>query len=619
MPLSQFYHFFLYSSLSYYITFFIIINLIILLIYNLIELNWKQILLLYLSLTLSFYIYRDVIDFEQIIFSIYIILFLIFFIKREKEYHNNGNRFEIFAALTLGFTFLIRSTLIILPVFIIIYDLLTKGRKISIKKTFIILLIPYSLLIPWSLYSKFLIGKVLFTEINRASMNIITGALGTTLTGEGDIVEVLGADEKINSYSFALKIISAKPLNYMVSILRRLWYFVSINWIMFIPALISFYLNRKSTRIKILMFFILFFVAIHILFSVEKRYFFPVSLILSIITAGSLNERDNENEYEPKFKPVIFFIILSLPVIFTLYKFVLYPISEKKDIEVFISENKKINPDLYLIAAINKIRSGEREKAIAYLEKFHKTSKDPLKKNVEELLNVLDGKDEIINTSQPFNIVLIKVLLLIKENKIQDAKEMIKNYWTDISQSYMRSTMTETEISLDYQIRKYIKKDALFYDNFLIAATSYSEAKNICKKFNSLIKEYGSNENLDCNLEEKNTAQKIKAYCKNDIPFEKLMEIIELESKQSEVAKDKIKKLIKEKPSNYKLYTEYGNICMIEKKYQKARFFYEKAIDLCPYAKDSYYGLDIVYKKLNLEKERIRLKERAKKFSISIN
>lgn len=626
MPLSQFFYFITnhFDIKLSYLFVFLILWTIVFISYEISNLISQRYGYIFLSLIITslFYFYNYAADIEQIFFSAYILLFLIIFIEREKNYNSLDIKLDIISGLALGFTFLIRSSLILIPLFVLIYDIIDKKKSFSFKKSLSFILSSYILLLPWALLSKHFIDKFLLTEYNRANLNIITGALGITLTAEGDMSKLLDASN-INPFIFAFKIISAEPLNYIMSFIRRISYFILSNIFIIIPSIYVIYKARTKKEIKILSLFVLSFVFIHCLFSVEKRYFLPASIVLSIISS-SVFKIKFENSNASRLFIRNFFIFLLIPVLIMFYQIIKYPFSDKITVEKYISEHKNPNPDLYVIAALENLSYYNPDIAVLYLKEFLKNSRNSnLKQNIDELINIIENKSyKYPETSYPFNNHLIKALMLIKSQSTEYAKKYINERWEYISQSYLRSTTTSNEFYTDNEIRKYIKKTAYIYHSFPLIDSDIKKAENICLKLNNIISKSLYKDNFDCNLQSRIIAKKIGDYCKskNEPDYAEIMEIISLEEKKEfEKARVKITMLMDKYPEYYKIYTEAGNIYILLNDFKKAKENFEKSIDLCPYAQDSYYGLSVVYSRLKMNKESTKLREKAKQYNIILN
>lgn len=619
MPLSQFFYFITNHFNNYFSYIFlwsiIFITLIISSkISDMISYGYNSVLL-FLFMISTFYFYNYSADLEQIVYTLYILLFLLFFIEREKEYYTNKISFDILSGLTLGFTLLIRSSLIVLPILLIIYDIIDKKKNFSYKKSLFMFVSSYIPLIPWLLISKQLLGTFLLTEYKRANLNIITGALGITITAEGDFSKLLGANE-INPYIFAIKMISAKPLNYLLAIFRRLIFFLTSNIFLIIPSAYAIYKGyNKKIEIKIITLFVLTFVFIHCLFSVEKRYFFPAALIMTILSSSVIAINDEKKGVSSEFIKKIA-AILTVPVLIVIWQISKYSLSSRQDIHTFIQKRQQSHPNIHLIASFNSLSYFEGEKAKKYIKSFLEKAKDcPIKTNVSQTFDILNDK-EIKQTeiSYPFNNYLIKALYLIKTKEIKKAEDYINENWDRISQSYLRENITSSEYYINNEIKKYIKETGYIYNSFALVETNIKKAGELCISFNNIIKKLGSKDKLDCDMESRVLSKQIENFC---IPakkpeFEEIMGIIKLEEKKElEKAKTQIYSMINKYPDYYKIYNEAGNIHMLSRDFKMAKDFFQKSIELCPYAKDSYYGLRAVYKKLGLKKENEELMKKA--------
>lgn len=619
MPLSQFFYFITNHFNNYFSYIFlwsiIFITLIISSkISDMISYGYNSVLL-FLFMISTFYFYNYAADLEQIAYSLYIILFLLVFIEREKNYLNPKINLDVLSGILLGFTFLIRSALIALPILLIIYDIIDKKKNFSYKKSLFMFVSSYIPLIPWLLISKQLFGTFLLTEYKRANLNIITGALGITITAEGDFSKLLGANE-INPYIFAIKMISAKPLNYLFAIFRRLIFFLTSNIFLIIPSAYAIYKGyNKKIEIKIITLFVLTFVFIHCLFSVEKRYFFPAALIMTILSSSVVAINDEKKGVSSEFIKKIA-TILTVPVLIVIWQISKYSLSSRQDIHTFIQKRQQSHPNIHLIASFNSLSYFEGEKAKKYIKSFLEKAKDcPIKTNVSQTFDILNDK-EIKQTeiSYPFNNYLIKALYLIKTKEIKKAEDYINENWDRISQSYLRENITSSEYYINNEIKKYIKETGYIYNSFALVETNIKKAGELCISFNNIIKKLGSKDKLDCDMESRVLSKQIENFC---IPakkpeFEEIMGIIKLEEKKElEKAKTQIYSMINKYPNYYKIYNEAGNIHMLFGDFKTAKDFFQKSIELCPYAKDSYYGLRAVYKKLGLKKENEELMKKA--------
>ncbi|HOJ85611.1 MAG TPA: hypothetical protein PK103_05465 [Elusimicrobiales bacterium] len=627
MPLSQFFYFITNHFNNYFSYIFlwaiIFMTLIILSkISDTISSKYNSVLLFLFTIS-TFYFYNYAADLEQIAYSLYIILFLLIFIEREKNYLDSKITLDVLSGILLGFTFLIRSALIALPILLIIYDIIDKKKNFSYKKSLFMFVSSYIPLIPWILISKQLLGTFLLTEYKRANLNIITGALGITITAEGDFSKLLGANE-INPYIFAIKMISAKPLDYMLAIFRRLVFFFTSNIFLIIPSAYAIYKGYdKKKEIKIITIFILTFVFIHCLFSVEKRYFFPAAIIMAVLSSSIIEINDEKKEISLEFIKKIA-AILTVPVLIVLWQISKYSLDSRQDIHTFIQKRPKSHPNLHLIASLNSLSYFEGEKAKEYIKSFLEKAKDyPIKTNVSQTFDILNDK-EIKQTqiSYPFNNHLIKAIYLIKTKETKKAEDYINENWDRISQSYLRENITSSEYYIDGEIRKYIKETGYIYNSFALVEPNIKKASELCVSFNNIINKLGSKDRLDCNMESRVLSKQIENFCMptKKPEFEEIMEIIKLEEKKElEKAKTQIYSMINKYPDYYKIYNEAGNIHMLSGDFKTAKDFFQKSIELCPYAKDSYYGLGAVYKKLGLKKENEELMKKAALKGLSLS
>ncbi|MEW6013170.1 MAG: hypothetical protein AB1602_07210, partial [Elusimicrobiota bacterium] len=308
--------------------------------------------------------------------------------------------------------------------------------------------------------------------------------------------------------------------------------------------------------------------------------------------------------------------ILAIPALIVLLQISKYVILSKQDIYTFIQKTPQFHPNIYLVASLKSLSYFEGEKAKEYIKYFLEKAKDyPIKTNVSQTFDILNDK-EIKQTqiSYPFNNHLIKAIYLIKRKETKKAEDYINENWDRISQSYLRENITSSEHYIDDEIRKYIKETGYIYNSFALVEPDIKKASELCVSFNNIINKLGSKDKLDCDMESRVLSRKIENFCMpaKKPEFEEIMGIIKLEEKKElEKAKTQIYSMINKYPDYYKIYNEAGNIHMLAGDFKTAKDFFQKSIELCPYAKDSFYGLGAVYKKLGLKKENEELIKKA--------
>ena len=123
-------------------------------------------------------------------------------------------------------------------------------------------------------------------ESTRADCNIITAALGSIYTIEGDPRRLAGLGPEDSAAGFFFREVAKRPFFHALTAVRRLWHIF-----LFQPLLLGLFLlamaldrGRDSWPGFLLP---VYFIAIHSLFSVEVRYLYPLFYLLPPLIAGT--------------------------------------------------------------------------------------------------------------------------------------------------------------------------------------------------------------------------------------------------------------------------------------------------------------------------------------------
>lgn len=586
MPLSQmFYSIFSIIQKRYIFVYLFLIYMFYYIIpLYIIKKHTKNNLSIYLFSTLSIihiYIYRFSFDIEQLIYSTYIVAFVFFFYLKEEK---NSPKNAFFMSLLLGITFMIRSSLLLLPVLLSLYELL---KNKNIKNSLIILIVPYLTLIPWSIFSYYLSAELSLIEKGRINLNLITTLYGITHTVESNKQILVNI---INKTGYK-DILSAS----LSAVILRIFTFIKIYHIFFVISLVLLIKERKKFSFIVFVFSIIF-LSTHILFSIEKRYLFPCGTLFLMCISLWIKEQ------KQLFNINQFFISIITPYLIMPLLILRYIIINPKEY------NFKYNVS-NIISSIEKLYYNEREDALKYLKDYLNKKEYLYTNHISEVLSIING--EIPQSSQPsllFNTKFIVFLKLISDKNEKDALSYLKKNWHDISSSYLRDPLGKWEEEINIELQNYIKENSMTYPSFVLVSNDIKEIKEICVNANSIIKKAGKKHQFDCNIEKIVREIYIRGKCLGKKYTTKvsntIFEIIRLESeKKYDDALTLIEKNLNKEI--YKFYLEKGNILYLTGKYNQAKENFLIALELCPCAEDAIYGIKEVTKKIQ-SKEKIK-------------
>lgn len=198
---------------------------------------------------------------------------------------------EALVGAAIGISFMIRSPLCLLPLALAASDV--ASGKLSRRETTwlnlcVLCAVPFLFLLPWVFMNYSVWGKFLLFEYGRATSNVISGAMGIIWTVEGAI-PLAGFDPSESLAGWAVKTVLEHPVRYCGSVLARGYTIVS--WYPSASALLaaSAVYFRKDARFRAIFFFAAYFLGLHIMLSIEPRYFFPLWPVLLLAMAAFLS------------------------------------------------------------------------------------------------------------------------------------------------------------------------------------------------------------------------------------------------------------------------------------------------------------------------------------------
>lgn len=223
---------------------------------------------------------------EQGLYTLLLVLYVNFQTRRDGDYRLF---YSFMAGLSLGLTLLVRSPLFLFPFVVLLLDLSgrDRGRKKYLLNSAVFLVSAYILLVPWAGLNYSLSGRFSPLEGERSSCNIVTGALGTVSTMQGDARALAGLPKTGPLLPWAAKTVMADPLNYAGAVLKRLWLVFSMFPVLIPLAIIGLALDPRKEN-YMLAGLAAYFIVLHCLLSIERRYFDPLRYLLGFLAVSGL-------------------------------------------------------------------------------------------------------------------------------------------------------------------------------------------------------------------------------------------------------------------------------------------------------------------------------------------
>ncbi|MDO8806656.1 MAG: tetratricopeptide repeat protein [Elusimicrobiota bacterium] len=252
-------------------------------------------------------------ELEQVLYSLLLVLYVNFQTLRCGK---SRLFYSLLAGLSLGATLLVRSPLFLFPLVVLLYDYFYRGRgmKKYLLNSALFLVSAYILLVPWARLNYSLSDRFIPLEGSRSDCNIITGAMGTLYTMEGDCRSFAGLTETSPVLPWAVKTVLAEPLNYAEAVFKRLWA-VFLMFPVLIPlALIGLALDRRKENF-LLAWLAAYFIAVHCLLSIEERYFYPLRYLLGFLAVSGLWRAATKAREEGASKNILACAVFSVALI----------------------------------------------------------------------------------------------------------------------------------------------------------------------------------------------------------------------------------------------------------------------------------------------------------------
>ncbi len=189
----------------------------------------------------------------------------------------------------VGLSFLARSALCWFPLVLAALELMpSEGRALRrrLLPAALALSLPFLFLLPWTRLNFSAYDKLVLFD-GRGDWNVVTGAMGLTSTFEGDYRKLAGIERGENAVLWSARRIASRPGAYASGVARRTCMisskhpFIFACWLFFAALL---WRRPGFRRVNLLIFY---FLALHLAFSTEERYFVAILPLMAATAAAS--------------------------------------------------------------------------------------------------------------------------------------------------------------------------------------------------------------------------------------------------------------------------------------------------------------------------------------------
>jgi tetratricopeptide (TPR) repeat protein len=402
-------------------------------------------------------------DFEQVIYSFLIILSAEMLILRSKNYNRKTS---IIAGLAIGFTFFVRPALFLFPFVMVIFDYFhhSKNFKKYIINSIIFLSASFILLLPWVRVNHFLFNRFIPFEAERGSANIITSVQGLTFTMEGDARQLANLKKTDSVYKWAAKELLKNPMPALSAVPKRLLEIFYMHPFLILLGLIGLILGRKDKNVLLISIMAGYFIAIHSLFPIGERYFYPLKHLLAFPAACAfyfLFEKKEKASASRALPHIIFYAMLTIIIMIEIV-LIAYPFRAKQELLAINNSLQKHPRDRWLLKKKGKILLLEEDKqkeGLQLLETARKINPDR-EKDLGYILNTLKAKtiSEISippESQNTYELFLIKIAKELQLGEINTAKKSLLAAYTQWNkENFLLNPTSEKDFKMSKKIQK---------------------------------------------------------------------------------------------------------------------------------------------------------------------
>lgn len=416
-------------------------------------------------------------DAEQAVYSAFLLAALCLLLVRRRE---NTLPVNLWAGLAIGATLAVRSTLFIFPPLAALADWLASGRSAAAaRRGLLFIAASYLLLVPWALLNRYSSGRLDFFESGRAGTNIISAALGSVYTMEGDARGLAGLDSSTSPTAFYFREAARSPFSYLLTTGRRLWHIFLFHPVLILLSAAAAVRLRWRGAAEV---FLLpaYFAGIHALFSIEGRYFYPLVYILPPLIAGALLAGPGQAPagYSALRRTALGAFGVCLAAVILLFDLPLlaYPrraAANREAADTFRRASARFPGDkMFAARACREVwREGDDQGFYACLGRYSARSGDEAK------LYFLAVKDSALPRAVPFpgcggrsklclDLLVIRTLREVELGQEASAREGFVLAFSEYRRLY--GILRGQPYSRDRQIAALLKKDdSAFYDSFV--------------------------------------------------------------------------------------------------------------------------------------------------------
>lgn len=231
---------------------------------------------------------------EQSFYSFFVMLVLALTLLDRRE---NTVKSSLLAGLAAGFSMLVRTPLFLFPPVFVLCGWLWKGgrsRAFALRSA-VFLVAAYGLLVPWGVVRYPMSGKFSLFDDRRAAPNVISSARFTVFNMEGDARRVAGISEKDSAIDFFMREVAKNPVLFALTVVRRLWHIFLFDPLLFGLLFAALLAGRGHWR-RLDFSLPVYFILIHAVLAIEKRYFYPLMYVIPPLLAGTFLPRRPEGE-----------------------------------------------------------------------------------------------------------------------------------------------------------------------------------------------------------------------------------------------------------------------------------------------------------------------------------
>jgi len=501
-------------------------------------------------------------DVEQLVYSSVILLLANIMALRFKSVKDK----EALLGVATGMTVLVKTVLVPFP---LLYMVLFRSGTGFAKRAVLLFCGIITVVLLWGFANFISSGHVVLLDMGRGESNLITGVLGISGTGEGDMRALAGLAPGSGVMLWAVKTVCLHPLRYLHGCAERLVMVFLFHPVLFLCAFLACWISHRRREIMEISALSAYFLVVHCMMTIEFRYLVPFWFIAAALACGivgdiPLHEQTSRNSGPgwPVFKSCA--AALSAIALLSMALLLEYPFIHKHGVDyAYIMRNSPDNIWLWSKYGDSFMYKNDMDNMVMVRKKIYEMNPN-LGMSYEMALIIRNSPQDRVRLEEMLSVgkldLLLAVLIKLEAGDIALARSLFARYTEE--QYVIRWASGSYELGIQDRLRRVSLHRTAETMAFIIRQLPYARMCAIGARLESL----GMDEHA-----------MLDSYY--SVHFSDLG-VIEAQAGKTEDATRDLLKAIELDPHNISAYATLGSVYIGQKRADKLVPLYRRAIEL---------------------------------------